>query len=308
MASMDDGQSDWTVVRPNGEPLRTDPARGQRLPDGCVIAGKYAVRGVIGRGSVSTVYHGEQRPIGRAVAIKVLASVVKGSEQHARLAREARLLAELTDESLVRVFDLGWLEVGTGALVMELLEGETLRARLRREGPMAPAELLPMIADVLDGLAAVHAQRIVHRDLRPENVFLASKRGRTAVKLIDFGLGRHLDEQSSLTALGRPVGSPAYMAPEQFLGGEVDERIDLYSLGVTLFEALVGRPPFVGAGPQLPLAVLRDAPPRASSLRPDLDSAIDALLARALAKKPADRFESAEEMADAVRASIPPAR
>ena len=297
--------SEWSVVRANGEPLATDPGRGQRLPDGACIAGKYVGRGVIGRGSGSTVYHGEQQPIGRQVAIKVLASVQKGSEQHQRLVREARLLAELTDESLVRVFDLGWLSVGTGAVVMELLEGETLRERLRRVGAMTPAELLPLMVEALDGLAAVHGQRIVHRDLRPANLFLANRRGGVSMKIIDFGLGRALDDANRLTALGQVLGTPAYMAPEQFLRStSVDERADLYSVGVTLYEALVGRAPFLGNAAELPLRILRDTPPRARSVRPELSAELDALLVKSIARSAEDRFQSAAEMSAALRALI----
>lgn len=293
--------SDWTVVRASGEPLAADPARGQRLPDGTVLAGKYVVHRVIGRGSGSTVYHAEQLPIGRQVAVKVLASVQKGSEQHQRLVREARLLAELTDEALVRVFDLGWLEVGTGAVVMELLEGETLRERLRRAGPMRIDELAPLMLTALDGLATVHAHRVVHRDLRPANLFLASRRDGVAMKIIDFGLGRALDDANRLTALGQVLGTPAYMAPEQFLRGtSVDERADLYSFGVTLYEALVGRAPFVGNAAELPLRILRDTPPRARSVRPELSPGLEAFLAKSIARSAEDRFQSATEMAAAL--------
>jgi serine/threonine protein kinase len=300
--SGESARSDWAVVRASGEPLAADPARGQRLPDGAVIGGKYVVRRVIGRGSGSTVYHGEQLSIARRVAIKVLASVQKGSEQHQRLVREARLLAELTDEALVRVFDLGWLEVGTGAVVMELLEGETLRERLRRVGAMPPAELLPLMIDALEGLATVHAQRIVHRDLRPANLFLANKRGGVAIKIIDFGLGRALDDASRLTALGQVVGTPAYMAPEQFLRStSVDERADLYSVGVTLYEALVGRAPFVGNAAELPLRILRDTAPAPRSIRPELSPELEALLVKSIARSPGDRFQSASEMSEALR-------
>jgi len=294
-------QSDWTVVRANGEPLKLDEGGRRSLPEGTVIAGKYVVRGVLGRGSGSTVYQGEQQPIGRQVAIKVLPLASYGSEEHQRLVREARLLAELTDDSLVRMFDLGWLDVGTGAVVMELLEGETLREHLRRVRTLGP-EQLPMLADALDGLAAVHARRIVHRDLPPGNLFLATKRGGTVVKIIDFGLGRALDDQHRLTALGRVIGNPAYVAPELLRQSpDVDERADLYTFGVTLFEALCGRLPFVGPSHLVPLRILRDAPPRASTLRADLPPALDTFLSKAMAKSPADRFQSADEMAAALR-------
>jgi len=300
----EESQRDWTVVRANGEPLKLDEGGRRTLPDGTVIAGKYVVHRVLGRGSGSTVYLGEQQPIGRQVAIKVLPLAPYGSEQHQRLVREAKLLAELTDESLVRVFDLGWLEVGTGAVVMELLEGETLREHLRRVGRIGIEEL-PKLADALDGLAAVHAHRVVHRDLTPGNLFLATKRGGTVVKIIDFGLGRALDDQQRLTALGRVLGSPAYLAPEQLRQSpDVDERADLYTFGVSLFEALCGRLPFIGAKHLLALQILREPAPRASTVRSDLTPALDDFLAKAMAKAPAERFQSAEEMAAALRDAI----
>lgn len=299
------GEETWSVVEASGAPWGADPARGQRLPEGVVLAGKYVVHRVLGRGSVSTVYLGEQTALARPVAIKVLASTFHGSEEHRRLEREAHLLSGLADESLVRVYDLGWLALGSGVVVMELLEGETLRERLRRDRWIAPGELIPQIADALDGLAVVHAARVVHRDLRPGNLFLATKRGATTLKIIDFGLGRDLADQQRLTAFGRVIGTPAYLAPEQLVRGrETDERADLYSMGVTIFEALTGRLPFAGPAHTLPLRILREEAPRARSLVPELPAALDDVLARALAKRPEDRYETADELADALRRAM----
>jgi serine/threonine protein kinase len=156
-----------------------------------------------------------------------------------------------------------------------------------------------------EGLATVHGQRIVHRDLRPANLFLANKRGGVAIKIIDFGLGRALDDASRLTALGQVVGTPAYMAPEQFLRStSVDERADLYSVGVTLYEALVGRAPFVGNAAELPLRILRDTAPAPRSVRPELSPELEAVLVRSIARSPGDRFQSASEMSEALRRVI----
>lgn len=291
----------WTVRDHAGAPYPEDPSRGQRLPEGTLLAGKYVVGEVLGRGSTSTVYSGEQRPMGRPVAIKLASASAPGSEGHLRLVREARILAEFAHEALVRVFEVGWLETGPAAIVMERLVGETLRQRLKREGVMGAPELVPILQRVLDGLAVVHEAKVVHRDLAPGNIFLARSRQGMVPKLIDFGLGRDLEEASRLTAVGRVVGQPAYMAPEQLLHGmEVDARADLYTLGVTAYEALTGRPPFVAPANAVIFKVIRERAPLASVTCPSLGTRWDGFLAKALAKSSEDRFQTAREMSRAL--------
>ena len=250
---------------------------------------------------MSMVYEAEDTRIGRRVALKVISAPLSlDAEQRAamiaRLKREARAIARLSHPNIVTVFDIGE-DDGQHFIVMEFLEGLTLRERIA-EGPLPLAEVAAILDGVASGLDAVHAAGIVHRDIKPSNVMLLPN---GAVKLLDFGVARQL-EDTMVTQAGSIVGSPTYMAPEQTEGEESSAATDLWSLGVTLYEMLAGRPPFVGENiPRILYQVVHEKP----STLPQVTPAVREVLNRALEKKPERRYRSARQLADAFRAALP---
>lgn len=292
----------WTVHDEDGRPRVAGDDRSQRLEAGTIIAGKYHLGEPIGRGAWSTTYAAVQQPIGREVALKIAGGETGDPVLRERFAREARFLAAIDHPNVVKVYAMGWLETGPAAIAMERMHGETLQQRLDRDGAMAPREAFELVRQLLGAISEVHARSFVHRDLKPTNVFLADRRGEIIPRLLDFGIGRDLGEDDRLTAVGRFVGSPAYLAPEQMMPrATIDARADLYTLGVLLFQTLTGQLPFVAQGPRVIMMVMRDPPPKPSEVRPGLGTTVDAVIAKALSKKPDDRFQTADEMSEALR-------
>ncbi|RMG09329.1 MAG: serine/threonine protein kinase, partial [Planctomycetota bacterium] len=262
--------------------------------------GPYAVERVLGRGGMGVVYAARDERLGRLVALKLLAAGFDDERAAARLRREAEALGRLRHPGVVPVHDF-FLWQGRPCLVLEFVPGGSLEARLRAEGGLPLGDALRVLSAVADAVAAAHASGLLHRDLKAANVLLRSD-GRAVVT--DFGLARELaSARERLTRTGELLGTPGSMAPEQARGGEVDERTDVYGLGALLFEALTGRPPFVGKSPLAVLdQVVRAPAPAPSELRAGLPPAVDRLCARALAKSPEDRPQSAREFAAALRA------
>lgn len=276
-----------------------DPAS---LSAGTVIAGKYAIDDPIGWGEHSVVYGATHRLLQRKAAVKVLAKT--DDESMKRFAREARLAGSLRHRNIVEVYEFGQLSDGRPFLAMELLEGETLESRLARQGPFTIDQAMRMGMEVLFGLAIAHDSQIVHRDLRPENVFLAQIRGEEVVKLVDFGISRTFgdDPDSLLTRPGTVLGSAQYMAPEQLEeDGVIDQRTDIYAVGVLLYRLLTGRNPFSSKGSALLLDVVETTPPPPSHHRDELPKDVDKVVMSALAKDPTRRFKDAETMREALR-------
>lgn len=265
------------------------------------ILGHYQILREAGRGGMSMVYEAEDTRIGRRVALKVISAPLSlAPEQHAamiaRLKREARAIARLSHPNIVTIFDIGE-DDGQHFIVMEFLEGLTLRERIA-EGPLPLAEVSAILDGVASGLDAVHAAGIIHRDIKPSNVMLLPGGG---VKLMDFGVARG-HEDTLVTQAGSIVGSPTYMAPEQTEGAESSAATDLWSLGVTLYEMLAGRPPFSGENvPRILYQVAHEKPPTL----PLATTALRDVLNRALEKKPDRRYKSARQLADAFRAALP---
>lgn len=246
---------------------------------------RYEVVRRIGAGGMGVVYQGRELDSGRAVAIKMIED--SAGIERARFAREVTLLRGVSAPGVCAYLDHGTSPAGQAYLVMEWIDGEDLAARLRRE-PLDVTAALRIGLGIAQAMAGVHAAGIVHRDLKPSNVMLVGGRV-DDVRVIDFGIARGAPSGSRLTATGAVVGTPHYMAPEQ-LRGEAEVRTDLYGLGATLFEAVAGRPVFVGAHPgAVMLAVLAEPPPSLSVLRPEVSGAVDALIGRLLAKSPDDR-------------------
>jgi len=291
---------------------------GGRL-EGQVAAGQYRIVRRMGSGATGVIYEAVRMSDGVPVALKLLrAAAAHEAVASDRLRREAEALGLSWHPNVVEVIDHGHLPDGTAYLVMELLHGESLAGRLRTKGRLTPRDLLPVAMQACDALAAVHAAGVVHRDLKPSNIYLAVDRddpaGPERVKLLDFGIARVEWEETRITNTGGPLGTPGYMSPEQELGtGEIDGRSDLYALGAVLYECLVGEPPpprsssgLVRAvegqeeGAEARAAVRFDSgTQKATSLVPP---AWRAIIEKAMALKPADRYQDARSFAQALRA------
>ncbi len=268
---------------------------------GVVLGGRFRVEEALGSGGMADVFRATELVSGRSVAVKVLrASPEQSPEATARLRREGQVLRALKNPAIVGIDEVTEIDGGRVMLVMELLRGETLGARMRR-GRLEPIELAPIVAGTAAGLSAAHANGVVHRDLKPDNIFLATgSDGRVQVKLLDFGVSKVFGGER-LTQTGQVLGTPRYMSPEQ-LGAEpeVDHRVDIYSLGVILYEALSGKPPFLASTPtDLIVAILHGKITPLRSLRPDLPASMESVVMRAMARVRDARFRAATELADA---------
>lgn len=266
-----------------------------RAPDLCghAVAGRYELHAVIGEGSFGRVYRGYDRRLARPVAVKVIKPWwSEDPEWVYRFEREAQLMARVSDAGIVQIFDVGQAEEGL-YYVAELVDGESLELRLRR-GPLAPREAGEIAGQLCLALARAHARSVVHGDIKPANVLISHDR---AVKVGDFGVAR-LAEGSSVGPSATIAGTPRYMAPEQARGRGTTTATDIYSVGVVVYEMLAGRPPFTGVSVvDLALQHLQDEPP---PLPADTPPALAAVVGRALAKIPADRYASGAEMGDAL--------
>jgi len=300
--------------------------------EGSVVAGQYRIVRRMGSGGSGVIYEAERSSDGLPVAVKLLRAVAAHEAVASdRLRREAEALGLAWHPNVVDVIEHGHLPDGTSYLVMELLRGETLAARLEGQGRLAVEEVHPIATQMCDALIAVHAAGVVHRDLKPSNIFLselpppvASGGGAMSgavprVKLIDFGIARVEWEETRITNMGAPVGTPGYMSPEQEAGGDIDGRSDIFSFGAVLYECLLGQPPPASKGsawgPPSSRASFDDYAPASASgsgvhaATRTLPPPWQAFLARAMAVAPTDRFPDARTMAHALRelAAAPPA-
>lgn len=278
---------------------------------GVAIAGRYRIQSVIARGGVGRVYKGVQEPLGRFVAVKILdpLRVVNDTQAEAhtkRFLREATVSSRLNHPNTVVVHDYGTLDDGRLYLVMEYLEGPTLRQALQQGASLDVPRALHIARQIASSLIDAHESGVIHRDLKPPNIILVSRGGdRDFVKVVDFGLVKSIytQDDDDLTLEGSFVGSPAYMSPEQATGQAVDQRTDIYSFGTVLYEMLAGRPPFraVGERPQagkLIAAHLTETPPALADVRPGprLPMMLEALVMQCLAKSPQLRPKSMREV------------
>ncbi len=292
----------YRSARPRG-----DGDRGRGSPGGIDLIGKqighYAIVGHLGRGGMATVYKAHQIGLDRSVALKILQPALSADEIIVkRFQQEARIAASLGHPRIVTIYDVGESD-GLFYIAMRFIDGETLGQLLRREGPLEPGRALNMIGQVAEALDFAHERGVLHRDVKPANVLVEAGEQMT---LTDFGIAR-ASEHSQLTATHMVIGTPEYMSPEQARGDPVDKRADLYALGVLLYEALGGRPPFSGAStPSLLYLHVHEAPPPIQTLRSDLPAALGAVLHKALAKAPEDRFATAHELVRAARQAFEP--
>ncbi|HEY3121288.1 MAG TPA: protein kinase [Vicinamibacteria bacterium] len=271
------------------------------LPVDRTVAGKYRLERALARGGMGAVYQATDLRLNRQVAIKVMTARSFGDRAALRrFEREAQAAARLRHPNIVTVYDYGGLDAEGAYLVMELLQGETLRARIDEAGTIHPETAAEWFGQILDGMEAAHAAGVIHRDLKPENVFVTREAGeRGAIKILDFGLAKiALDAEAdprSLTLPGAVLGTLSYMSPEQLAGQPIDPRTDVFSLGVLVVEALTGRHPFRG---QTSTAVVAAILHQGFNLEGDSDEAraLDRVLQRCLAKARADRFATMTEL------------
>jgi len=260
---------------------------------GETLSGRYRVQRLLGRGGMSAVWLARDLELPRDVAVKILhARRLESADAVERFEREARTLAGLAHPGIVTVIDRGEHD-GRPFIVFEHVSGQDLRARIAARGHLKPAEALAICAQVADALAYAHRQGVIHRDVKPHNVLLTDD---GVAKLTDFGIARILEEPS-LTATGRVWGTGEYIAPEQAAGQPLDERADVYALGVMLYHCVTGKTPYSGANfVELAEQHLRAPVPSAAAVQPDLPDDLDAILRRALAKDPEDRYPNCDAM------------
>ena len=261
--------------------------------------GKYRIVSALGQGAMGTVFKGVDTVIDRNVAIK---TIVRGGTEHEkgqlaeRFKREAQVAGRLTHPNIVAIYEYAE-EDDCAYIAMEFVDGETLAEYRKRRESLEVDEICSILARVLDGLEYAHTRGVVHRDIKPSNIMLT---GSLEVKVADFGIARI--ESSSLTQLGAVLGTPGYMSPEQLLGQAVDQRTDIFSCGILLYELLTGERAFPGNDiSAIIYNVVHAELPPPSSRTQDAPAGLDAIVAKALAKKPADRFQSARDFAQALR-------
>jgi response regulator RpfG family c-di-GMP phosphodiesterase/tRNA A-37 threonylcarbamoyl transferase component Bud32 len=264
--------------------------------------GKYEIQAVLGRGAMGVVYRGYDRAIARSVAIKVIArdSIEAAQFEHVtkRFRHEAQAVGRLVHPRIVQIYDYGE-DDQNAYIVMELVNGKTLSEHLSQETNYEIREAGEIVRQILDGIGYAHSEGVVHRDLKLSNI-LINNDGR--IKISDFGIARI--DSSNLTQVGDVLGTPYCMAPEQFLGQDVDALVDLYAIGVMAYQLLTGVKPFTGNAATVMQRVLNERPADPSTLNPKLSTLMDSVLHKALAKKREERFQSAREFADAFRAAI----
>jgi serine/threonine protein kinase len=257
-----------------------------------VLGDRYEIGGMLGRGGMTEVHRGRDLRLGREVAVKVLRQdLARDRSFQVRFRREAQVAASLNHPAIVAVYDTGEDRTATGAtpyIVMEYVEGETLRDALRREGRLDPRRAMSLAADICGALDFSHRNGIVHQDMKPGNVMITPQ---DAVKVMNFGIAR---VASDFTAI---IGTAQYLSPEQARGEGVDARSDIYSVGCLLYELITGAPPFTGDSPvAIAYQHVREEPRRPSSINPAVTFKLDAVLLKAMSKKPENRYQSAAEM------------
>ncbi|HEX8951595.1 MAG TPA: serine/threonine-protein kinase, partial [Polyangia bacterium] len=281
---------------------------------GQVLADRYRIVRLLGEGGMGQVYEAQHLNINKRFAIKMLKPEVIGSAQSLqRFRQEAWAASSIGHEHIVEIDDFATLPSGQVYLAMEFLDGQSLAERIRDGAPLSAEDAVAVVVAVGHGLAAAHDKGIVHRDMKPENIFLARKGGRVVAKILDFGIAKMTggDEPSNLTRTGAIFGTPLYMSPEQAKGRPADARADVYALGVILYELLTGSVPFGGESSVEILSQhigARPVPP--SQLAPEraIAPALEALVLRALEKEPDARFASMGDFVrelEAVAATLP---
>lgn len=272
---------------------------------GQILAGKYRIEERLSAGGMGTVYRGTHVLMDKTVAVKVLRPSLAADEKIvARFSREARAASRISHPHALSVTDFGEAENGVVFLVMEYLNGKTLKEIIREEGPMQLPRAVEILRQVGGALDAAHAEGVVHRDLKSDNIMLLSSSGTDYAKVLDFGIAKIKEAEGAynpgLTAPDLVIGTPQYMSPEQCSQSpDIDARSDIYSLGVILYELLVGHVPFTGGSPTaIMLKHLQEPAPSVLAERSEVPEAIGRVVARALEKRPEDRYETVAELVE----------
>jgi tRNA A-37 threonylcarbamoyl transferase component Bud32 len=285
----------------------TPPPRPAKTTEliGVTLSGRYLITRKVGQGGMGAVYEATHTLIGKRVAVKVLLEKYARREALVqRLEQEARLASSCQNEHIIDITDIGSTEDGRTFVVMEYLEGESLSECLAREIRLSEQRILRIVSQAASALAAAHAKGIVHRDVKPENLFLLRRKDQDFVKVVDFGISKSLrasdeaEEQPRLTQTGMVLGTPLYMSPEQARGDdELDARVDIYALGVIMYEAATGRVPFIGNNYLSVISQVLNEEPRAPrALRPELSEEFEAIVLRAMDKDRVERYAGANEL------------
>ncbi|MBK9035364.1 MAG: serine/threonine protein kinase [Myxococcales bacterium] len=295
--------ADFTEPEP-GPPSGVRTLRAEEDLVGTTLLGRYSITRKIGQGGMGAVYEATHTLIGKRVAVKVLLDKYARKEQVvARLEQEARLASSIGHEHIIDITDFGLTEDGRTFVVMEFLEGESLAELLNREGPLPEQRIVDIAWQIASALGAAHAKGIVHRDVKPDNVFLLRRKDKDFVKVVDFGISKSMrssdvgdDDSPRLTQTGMVLGTPLYMSPEQARGDEeLDARIDIYALGVILYELATGHVPFTGTNYLAIISqVLNDEPKTPRALRPELSDEFENIVLKALAKERSERYQSTD--------------
>jgi serine/threonine-protein kinase len=284
-------------ARDGCEPVSTPPGEEARATR--VLADRYELQGLIGRGGMAEVHRAVDRELGRTVAVKLLPAEHRGDAEYGgRLRDEARAAASIDHPNVVAVHDVGFADGGEVFVVMECVAGRTLRDDLQRRGRLPATEAAAVLVPVCEALAAAHDRGIVHRDVNPGNVMRCSD---GTVKLMDFGIARVADVEG-FTGTGVVMGTAAYLSPEQVRCDPLDGRSDVYAVGCTLYELVTGQVPFRGpSSVEVASQRLREPPVPPRELDRDLSPEFEAVVLRALALEPARRQHDARELADDLR-------
>ncbi len=300
-----------TFILQDGEALPAAPVEdAQTLATGIVIDSKYKIISLLGEGGMGSVYLAHHLLLDKDMALKTFRSRHIDQDAARRFELEARAIAKLSHKNIVQVFDFG-INDGRPFYTMELLGGDSL-VKYINDGSLSLRETLEVFVEVADGLSHAHKAGIIHRDIKPDNIYLGAPKGKagkiSSVKIVDFGIAKlamegTIDSSSAsdqnLTKVGRIFGSPLYMSPEQSTGLPTDHRSDIYSFGCTLFEAVTGRPPFIGKTSSATLSLHRfDPPPTLAAVAPDrvFPQRLEGLMARLLKKEQAEREQSCVEI------------
>jgi serine/threonine protein kinase/ActR/RegA family two-component response regulator len=305
------GATTQAVPGPPHAPAMPPGAAAMDVKPAAVLAGKYRIESKLGSGAFGVVYRATHVALDHPVAVKILQHNVLLSDDRsdalARFRREGISTCRVNHPNAVTVIDFGVTDNGVAYLVMELLEGKTLAEALKEQGTFSPSRCLEILAPICAVLEEAHASGVVHRDIKPANIFLHGIRGEEIVKVLDYGIaklvGSASDEHATMTMEGSLLGTPAYMAPERVSNKPYDGRADVYSVGVMLYQMLVGHPPFKAQDPvALAVQQMNAAPPPPRDVNPDIPSAVEAVVLEALTKDPelrptasllAQRFASA---------------